>query len=144
MTHADDRPGLPALPIAQMPAFARKLLAVWRWQHGCAGEELSVNVYPGQWPDDVPREVKGIRVVEEPRTASERSMFVLGRIPTGAWRMAQTVAIPASLELTPQALAIVCAYAEVDEGAPLKVWMHPDPDTGVTPAWEIPVGGDRG
>ncbi len=135
---------LPPLPIDQMPAFARKMIAVWRWKHGCAGEELSVNVYPGEWPADVKPEVKGCRVVEEPLTASPRSVFVLGRVPTGAWRMVQTVATPDSMELTPQSLAIVCAYAEVDDDAPLKVWMHEDPLTGVTPVWEIPVtGGPR-
>lgn len=123
--------------LADRPQFARKLLAVWRLQHLAAGDDMHVVVWPGEWPDSQPREVKGVPVDESDKIGGPGSVMVMGRA-RGSWRCVYQLAFPQHSLFSAQELAIICGYFDVpDDGAPMKVWMHPDPVSGAVPMWEV-------
>lgn len=124
------------LPIADRPRFARKMIAVWRWHHMARGEDLTVCVWPGEWPAGTPHEVAGAGVTEG-KVGGAGGQLVLGRVGD-VWRGAYQLASRYLVDLTPDDLAIACAFTEVDMDDPeMKLWLHPDPVTGEVPMWAI-------
>jgi hypothetical protein len=128
------------LPVEGRPRFARKMVAVWRWHHMARGEEMTVFVWPGEWPD-APREVAGA-AVKEGTVGGAGGVLVLGRVGE-VWRGAYQLASRLWDGTSPSDLAIACAFTEVDLSDPeMKVWLHPDPVTGDVPMWAVQL--DRG
>lgn len=124
----------PRIALADRPRFAAKMISVWRWHHLAKGEDLKVTVYPGQWPDGTPHEIKGCPVVEHEAVSNEDVVLILGRIGD-VWRAAVNVAFADGLRCTTEELAIATAYMEVDDTRNMKLWMTPDPITGEVPIW---------
>lgn len=122
------------LPLSARPAFVRKMIAVWRWHHLAQGEDLVVLVYPGEWPDGEPREVKGIPVKEEPTIGGPGVVMVMGRVGE-AWKVAYNMAVEPLCDMSPQDLAICTIYLQIDDSRDLRIWMHPSPETGEVPMW---------
>lgn len=131
------------LPLAGRPAYARKMIAVWRLHHLAAGDELTVTVWPGEWPD-APREVQGVPVVEDERVGGPESMMILGRVGT-AWRVAYNHCYRLAAELGVDDLALTTAFLELDENRDMRLWLSPSPETGEVPMWSITrrAGGDQ-
>ncbi len=127
------------LPIADRPRFAAQMIAVWRWHHLRKGEDLSVTIHPGEWPEGVPMEVKGCEVVEHEVGGGPGGVLVLGRVGE-VWKAAYTMALawPGG-PMSVQELATTSFYMEVDGSADIKLWMAPNPATGEVPAWLVPV-----
>lgn len=138
-TDTDPRPDLPMIPIADRPAFARTMLAVWRLHHLVRGEDVSVNIHAGEWPEGVPREVAGVPVVDWDKCRSG-DVWVIGR-KGDVWVTAYQLAVSYIADWPAQEIAITSAYVEVKGGgAPLTVWLHPSPETGEVPMWQVPSG----
>jgi hypothetical protein len=135
---------VPRLALEDRPRFAAKMIAVWRWHHMAQGEELSVTVMPGEWPDGVPHEVKGVPIVENDGIGGPGSFLVLGKVG-GKWRGAYQLAVRMWFEArcATEDLATASFYMEVDDDRSLKLWMAPDPETGDVPMWTMPPGGAR-
>lgn len=128
------------IPLADRPRFAAKMIAVWRWHHMArGGEDLTVYVKPGEWPDDAPRQVKGVRVEDNDQIGGEGAVLVLGRV-NGRLRGALQVAaqIWHDSRCSPAQLAIATAFMEFDDDLNMTLWLHPDPQTGETPVWQRP------
>lgn len=130
---------VPLLPLADRPRFAAKMIAVWRWHHMAQGEELTVTVMPGEWPEGVPREVKGCEVVEHASVGGAGGILILGRKGT-KWYAAYQLAIADTAAFSVQDMAVMTAYMEVAEDRSLKLWLSPDPDTGEVPMWQMTGG----
>lgn len=128
---------LDMMPLPDRPAFARKLLAVWRLQHLAAGEDVTISVAPGEWPD-APRQVKGVPVVDDDRNAPG-AVMVLGRVGT-AWRVAYNHALALATGMTVEQLTCLTGFAEVDDDREMKVWAAPSPDAGRVPVWSATRG----
>lgn len=126
----------PAIPVAGRPRFAAQMVAVWRWHHMARGEELSVVVRPGEWPDGEPLEVKGVPVVEDDKIGGANAVLVLGRVGSH-WRAAYQIAAQMWVDaaITTQDLAIATVFMEFDGSLDMTVWLHPDPETGEVPMW---------
>lgn len=133
---------VPKLPLADRPRFAAKMIAVWRWHHMAMGEDLTVTVMPGEWPDGVPHEVKGCLIHEDPAPAGAGGMLVLGRKGT-KWYGAYNVAVDMMAGMSTQDLAICTFFMEVAEDRSAKLWMHPDPVSGDVPMWRMAARGER-
>jgi hypothetical protein len=132
---------VPLLSLDDRPRFAAKMVAVWRWHHMRAGEELSVTVHRGEWPDGVPHEVKGCQVVEHDTAAGgPGGMLALGRADD-SWRWAYNMAVDEILGWSIEELALISIYGEVPTDGPLKIWMSPSPLTGEVPMWLAKRGG---
>lgn len=127
---------VPRLPLAERPAFARKMIAVWRLHHLAAGEDLTVTVWPGEWPDDQPREVKGVPVVEDDRIGGTGAVMILGKT-RGVWRACYQIATTLFAGMTADDLAICTAFMSVADDRSMKLWLHPDPVSGEVPMWAI-------
>lgn len=127
------------IPLPGRPGFARKMIAVWRLHHLTNGEDLTVTVWPGEWPADAAREVKGVPVVEDDRIGGKGAVMVLGRVGD-MWRAAYNLAVVPFAGVAPVDLAVATAFMEVgeDPGSNIKLWLHPDPADGTVPMWEIP------
>lgn len=130
------------LPIADRPRFAAKMIAVWRWHHMARGEDLSVCVMTGEWPEGVPHEVKGCEVVERDDVGGSGGVLVLGRKGT-KWYAAYQLAITGPADFSVQDLAVMTFYMEVAEDRSMKLWLSPDPATGEVPMWQMAARGDR-
>lgn len=131
------------LPLADRPAFARKMLAVWRLHHLDRGEDLKITVAPGEWPDGQPREVKGVPV-EEHESMHPQLVWVWGRA-RGTWRWAANCAFVLPMELDAEQLAITSVYGALpDDDGQGRLWLAPSPETGEVPMWTLPRGGNRG
>lgn len=130
--------GAELLPVADRPSFARKMLAVWRLHHLAAGADLTICVYPGEWPDDAPREVKGVPVRDDDAliAGGPGGIFVLGRARE-SWRWAFSLASAAGADMSARDLAIMTAYGEVDNDRNARFWLSPDPVTGEVPMWML-------
>lgn len=126
------------IPLAARPRFAAKMLAVWRWHHMAAGEQLSVTVMPGEWPEDQPHEVRGCPVHESDQIGGPGAVMVLGQVGA-VWRGAYQLAVLPLAGWQVQEIAVATAFLEVDAARRAKLWLHPDPATGETPMWEMPL-----
>lgn len=127
---------VPLVDLADRPRFAAKMIAVWRWHHMAQGEDLAVTVMPGEWPDGVAHEIKGCPVVEDKAPSGAGGMLVLGRKGT-KWYGAYQLAIADTLRFSVQELAIMTAFMEVAEDRSMKLWLHPSPETGEVPMWQM-------
>lgn len=125
------------LPLADRPRFARRMVAVWRQVNDAVGEELSVNVMPGEWPEGVDMFASGVPVRFEERVGGTGGVMVLGRIGE-IWRMAFQLATTLSARWTLEELATICAYAQVDDTRNMRMWLAPDPITGAVTTWIVP------
>lgn len=127
------------LPLEQRPRFARKMVAVWRLHHLTNGEELTVTVWPGEWPAGMPHEVKDVPVVEDTRIGGNGAVMILGR-KGDLWLAAFNLAAEVYADITPEDLAITTAYMQVgpDPTSDMKIWLHPSPDDGTVPMWAVP------
>lgn len=130
-----DKTPVPMLDMADRPRFARTMVAVWRWHHLAKGEDLVVLVWPGEWPEGGPAEVAGARVDTSEDIGGRSAILVLGKA-RGKWLGAQQLMSSAWRGITAKDLAIACAFMEVGDDRRLKIWLHPDPDTGApSPVW---------
>lgn len=130
---------LPMIPLEGRPAFARKMLAVWRLHHLVRGEDVSVNICAGDWPEGVDREVKGVPVRDWDK-CRPGDVWVIGR-KGDVWVTAYNLAVSIMADWRVENIAITSAYTEVTGGgAPLKMWLSPSPDTGDVTIWEVPSG----
>lgn len=125
------------MPLDRRPAFARKMIAVWRLHHLAAGKELTVTVWPGEWPEGEPREIKGVPVVEDDRIGGSNAIMILGQV-RGVWRAAYNLCVAWYVNFTVEDVAITTAFMEVGDDPEMKVWLHPDPGTGEVPMWAVP------
>lgn len=125
------------IPLEARPRFARKMVGVWRWHHLARGEDLTVVVWPGEWPAGAPREVVGADVTEMAFGGAAGGMFVLGRVGA-TWKGAYQIAHPLIADLPTDLVAVTCAFVQVDPTNPdMTMWLHPDPKTGQVPMWSI-------
>lgn len=131
---------VPLMPLSERPAMARKMIAVWRLHHLSSGEELSVTVWPGEWPDDQPHEVKGVRVEESDQIGGSGAMLVLGRVGE-VWRGCYQLCSSLLADMAPVDLAICTAFMEVGADRDMKLWLHPSPETGDVPMWTVRKSG---
>lgn len=135
---ADTADRVARIPIADRPRFARKMIAVWRLHHLAAGEDLAVLVPPGEWPDDVEPQVKGVPVVQTAGMGGDGSVVVIGR-KAGAWYVACNIAAAPLADFTAENLAITTVYIQVADKRTM-IWLHPAAHDGAVPMWEV----DRG
>lgn len=125
------------LPLVDRPRFARRMVAVWREKNNAAGEQLHVNVMPGEWPDGVPMLASGVEVRFEERVGGAGGVMVLGRVGE-VWRMSYQIGVTMMTGWTLDELAQVTFFAQVDDSKSIELWMPPDPYTGATHRWFIP------
>lgn len=132
---------LEKLRIEDRPLFAAKLITAWRWNHMRRGEDLSVTIHPGEWPEGQPMQVKGCEVAEhESAAGGPGGMLVLGRVDQ-VWRWAFSVAVPQALLASTQEFVLTTVFGEIESpGALIKFWMSPHPETGEVPMWVMNRG----
>lgn len=128
---------VPRIPLAERPRFAAKMVAVWRWHHMAKGEDLHLVVYPGDWPDDAPAEIKGAQVAESEHVGGPGAVVVMGRVGN-AWRLALNIFAEPLAAMPVSEVAICTVYMESPNDSPgdALLWMHPHPVTGETPMWK--------
>lgn len=141
MTATHTPRGVPLIPIPDRPAFARRMVAAWRLHHLAAGNDLTVLVWPDEWPHSHDRAVKGVPVVEDGTIGGPGSLLVLGKA-RGTWRFCCGLATSLTAGMDSAIFAVTCAYGEVrDDGT--RVWLAPSPATGEVPVWLVPKAGAR-
>lgn len=135
-------PEVPRMPLEGRPAFAARLVRVWRLQHLARGEDMAVIVWPGEWPtsthpavvttagDDIP-------VKYDKCAGGTGGIMIIGKV-VNKWRVAYGIAAAGMENMTIRDLALICMYGEVSDDPDIKLWMHPSPTTGQTPMWKMP------
>lgn len=136
------QPEIPLIPLERRPAFAAKLVRIWRLQHLARGEELAVIVLPGEWPtESFPAVVyvagEDVPVKYDKCAGGPGGIMILGRIGD-KWRVAYNLAALDSEHMQIKHLALTCMYGELSDDPNMKFWMHPSPTTGEVPMWEMP------
>lgn len=126
------------LPLERRPVLAGKLIRLWRVAHLARGDELTVIVMPGEWPDPLPATVDDVPVQFNEVAGGPGGMMVLGRIGK-LWRVSYTVAGADALTVPLSTLRLMVVSAEVDRAkADITMWMAPSPTTGEVPMWKMP------
>lgn len=128
------------IPLDERPAYARKMVAVWRLHHLARGEELTVLVPAGEWPAGGPDEVTGARVEHPDWYEYPNGVMVVGMVE-GVPRFAISVAHRLLASMSAADLAQCTAFGELPVDPARgdgKVWFAPDPVTGATPMFVLP------
>jgi len=128
------------IPIADRPAFVRKVVAVWRLHHLARGEELAVFVPAGEWPADGPAEVGGAVVDHPDWYTYANGVMVLG-LARGEIRFAISIAHRMLAAWSTEDLTRCTLFGDLPLDAVAadgRVWFPPDPVTGETPMFRLP------
>jgi hypothetical protein len=112
------------------------MLAVWRLHHLTKGDDVVVLVAPGEWPDGVPHEVKGVRVEESDKIGGPLAVMVLGRVGS-VWRWALQLAYEPGADFSLDDLSLVTSFGEVSDEGDIRFWLSPSPETGEVPMWTV-------
>jgi hypothetical protein len=111
-------------PLAERPRMARLLIANWRLNTFCQGDDLFVGVVPGEWPAGAPDEIAGVPIRQDPEGLfAEHAgfMYAMGKVPSGEWRVAVFPAFELMADMTRDDMAIVTTFLRVDDDGTVVV-----------------------